>query len=96
MGHSIFYPYPPPMDGAKFWGKKTHGFTYGKIQLDFQHLPYPYGWCLNIKSMDLPMDDLIIEKSSWKSNVFHRYKSHLQKNPDTHRKYITQIRQGYG
>ncbi len=29
--------------------------------------------------MDLPRDDLIIEKFSWKSSVFHRYKSDLKK-----------------
>ncbi len=32
------------------------------------------------KSMDLPMDDNIVEKSSWKPNVFHRYKSDLKKS----------------
>ncbi len=30
--------------------------------------------------MDLHMDDLIVEKSCWKSNVFHRYKSDLKKS----------------
>ena len=34
---------------------------------------YPYGWCsvLEKKSMDLRMDDPIIEKSSWICNIFH-------------------------
>ncbi len=39
------------MDGAQVW-KKIHGRSYHrKIQLDFQHLPYPYGWssCLKHK-----------------------------------------------